>query len=71
MAKRELKVKNTICKNGSVKQVKDEKVYVCDTKGRILESRGIKVTFINKKEVVNSNVSFIAIYKPRRSPIML
>lgn len=70
MAKHGLKVKSTTS-NSNTKQVKNDKVYTCSVSGRILESRGIKVTFINKKEVVNSNVSFIAIYKPRRSPIML
>lgn len=71
MAKQKVRNKNVMCVESTTRKVKNEETNSNCIKDSILESRGIKVTFINKKEVITSNVGFIAIYKPRRSPIML
>lgn len=71
MTKQGYKIKNATCAENNDRKVKNDKTDSSSVNCRILESRGIKVTFINKKEVITSNVGFIAIYKPRRSPIML
>lgn len=67
-------------KQGRTRKVKRRSVFNALFKvskaGRIgdskyLENRGITVRFIDNNEVISGDEEFIAIYKPRRIPIII